>query len=167
MPILYNNNPIIIHTNNICLVRGNPVFCTSIVSPGETPTFRASCVSPGVTPTFRALQSRPRKTPTFCAPHANHYVWQPQGFGSLPNCRPGVGKLPTRLIQSSLRSTSLVFLYTQLGRVSPYGYEVSPPLSGLVTLTVWDLPEQAHNSYLYRLQIMRTDSSAYDQHLIL
>ena len=63
MPILCNNNPIIIHTNNIRLVRGNPVFRTSIVSPGETPTFRASCVSPGVTPTFRAPQSRPRKHP--------------------------------------------------------------------------------------------------------
>ena len=67
MPILYNNSPII--TNNIRLVRGNPVFRAFIVSPGETPTFRASCVSPGVTPTFRALQSRPRKTPTFRAPH--------------------------------------------------------------------------------------------------
>ena len=63
MPILYNNNPLIIHTNNIRLVRGNPVFRASIVSPGETPTFRTSCVSPGVTPTFRALQSRPRKHP--------------------------------------------------------------------------------------------------------
>ena len=63
MPILYNNNPIIIHTKNIRLVRGNPVFCASIVSPGKTPTFRASCVSPRVKPTFRALQFRPRKHP--------------------------------------------------------------------------------------------------------
>ena len=69
MPILYNNNPTIIHTVTIHLVRGNPVFRATIVSPGETPTFRASCVWPGVTTTFRALQSRPRKTPTFRAPH--------------------------------------------------------------------------------------------------
>ena len=63
MPILHNNNPIIIHTLNIRFARGNPVFRASIVSPGETPTFCASCVSPGVTPTFRALQTRPRKQP--------------------------------------------------------------------------------------------------------
>ena len=48
----------------------------------------------------------------------SHYMWRPQGFGSLPNSRPGVGKLPTRQLQSSLPSTSLVLLYTQLGRVS-------------------------------------------------
>ena len=123
MPILYNNNPIIIHTHNIRLARGNAVFHASIVASGETPTFRASCVWPGVTPTFCALQSRRKKHP-LSAHLTHHYVWRLQGFGILPNCRPGVGKLPTRLIQSSLRSTSLVLLHTQLGRVSPYGYEV-------------------------------------------
>ena len=92
MSILYNNNPIIIHTVTIHLVRGIPVFRATIVSPKENTHF-------------------PRTS-------HSHYVWRPQGFGSLPNSRPVVGKLPTQQFQSSMRSTSLVLLYTQLGRVS-------------------------------------------------
>ena len=38
----------------------------------------------------------------------------------FPISRPGFGKLPTRQYMSSLWSPSLLFLNTQLRRVSPY-----------------------------------------------
>ena len=56
---------------------------------------------------------------------------QPQGFGSLPTSRHGLRKLPTRQSISSLWSPYHFILCTQLGRVSPSGYEVPPPHSGL------------------------------------
>ena len=166
MPILYNNNPIIIHTHNIRLVRGNPVFRASIVSPRETPTFRASCVSPGVTPTFRALQYRPRKHPL------SAHLTQPlcvaaAGFREppeLPACR-----------WETPYTTITVFPAVHVPDTSLYPARAGMPLRlwGLtptlrtLALAVWDVPEQAHNSYQYRLQIIRTDSSTYDRHLIL
>ena len=54
-----------------------------------------------------------------------------QGFGNLPISRPGLGKLPTRQSMSSLWSPWCLLLITQLGRVSPYDYDASPPRSGL------------------------------------
>ena len=118
-----NNNPINIHTATIHLVRGTNVFRATIVSPGETPTFLASCVSSGVTPTFRALQSCLRKTPTFRAPHpatmcgGRRAVWLWETPYTTISVFPAV----------HITGTSLY----QLGRVSPYDYEVSPPHSGL------------------------------------
>ena len=71
-------------------------------------------------------------------PHSAHlclarssHLRRPQGFGHLPISRPGLGKFPTRQSMSSLWSPRCLLLITQLGRVSPYGYEASPPQSGL------------------------------------
>ena len=71
-------------------------------------------------------------------PHSAHlclarspHLRRPQGFGNLPISRPGLGKLPTRQSMSSLWSPECLLPNSQLGRVSPYGYEASPPLSGL------------------------------------
>ena len=71
-------------------------------------------------------------------PHSAHlcrarspHPRRPQGFGNLPISRPGLGKLPTRQSMSSLWCPGCLLLITQLWRVSPYGYEASPPLSGL------------------------------------
>ena len=156
MPILYNNNLLIIHTHNICLVRGNPVFYTSIVSPGETPTFRASCVSPGVTPTFRALQSHLRKH-SLSAHHTQPLCVAAAGFREPP-------ELPAWRWETTPCTTNTVFPAVHVPGTSLYPARAGIPLWlwGLtptirtLTLAVWDLPEQAHNSYLYRLQIIRT-----------
>ena len=71
-------------------------------------------------------------------PHSAHlylarspHLRQPQGFGYLPISRPGLGKLPTRQSVSSLWSLECLLPNSQLGRVSPYSYEASPPLFGL------------------------------------
>ena len=61
----------------------------------------------------------------------NPHPRRPQGFGNLPISRPGLGKLSTRQSISSLWSPGYLLLITQLGQVSPYGYEASPPQSGL------------------------------------
>ena len=127
MPILYNNNPIIIHTGNIHLVRGNPVFRASIVSPGETPTFRASCVSPRVTPTFRVLQSRPRKTPTFHAPHTTSMCGGRRVSGASLTAGLALGNSLHYNCSLPCGPRPWYFSIHRLGRVSPYGYEVSPP----------------------------------------
>ena len=87
----------------------------------------------------------PEKKNHFPRSSLSHYVWRPQGIGSLPNSRPGFGKLPTRQFWSSMRSSSPLLLNTQLGRVSPYGYEVSPPHYGLAGC---GLPKQAHLIYI-------------------
>ena len=69
-------------------------------------------------------------------PHSAHlylarspHLRRPQGFGNLPISRPGFGKLPTRQSVSSLWSPECLLPNSQLGRVSPYSYEASPPLS--------------------------------------
>ena len=66
-------------------------------------------------------------------PHSTHlylargpHLRRPQGFGNLPISRPGLGKLPTRQSVSSL-SPECLLPNSQLGRVSPYSYEASPP----------------------------------------
>ena len=72
-------------------------------------------------------------------PHSSHldlarsqHPRRPQGFENLPMNRPGLGKLATRQSKSSLWYSYCLILITQLGRVSPYDYEVSPPRSGLL-----------------------------------
>ena len=71
-------------------------------------------------------------------PHSAHlylarspHLRRPQGFGNLPISRPGLGKLPTQQSVSSLWYPECLLPNSQLGRVSPYSYEASPPLSGL------------------------------------
>ena len=72
-------------------------------------------------------------------PHSAHlcltrspHLRRPHGFGNRPISRPGVGKLPTRQSMSSLWSPGCLLPNSQLGWVSPYGDEVSPPLSGQI-----------------------------------
>ena len=94
--------------------------------PGENTHFpriyfpRISCVARGKHPHSAHL----------CLARSPH-PRRPQGFGNLPISRPGLGKLPTRQSMSSLWFPRCLLLITQLGRVSPYGYEASPPQSGL------------------------------------
>ena len=102
-------------------VRGTTVFRTMVLSPGETPTFRA--------PLSR----------------------RPQGFGNLPISRPGLGKLPTRQSMSSLWSPECLLQNSQLGRVSPYGYEASPPLTGLRQLWYAACRNRPTNHFIYNL----------------
>ena len=71
-------------------------------------------------------------------PHSAHlylarspHLRRPQGFGNLPISRPGLGKLPTQQSVSSLWYPECLLPNSQLGRVSRYSYEASPPLSGL------------------------------------
>ena len=96
-----------------------------VLSPGETPTFRASTfhalqVSPGESPQCREPLSRPKSTPPLAI-----------GFREPPY-KPGLGKLSTRQSMSSLWSTECLLPNSQLGRVSLYGDEDSPPLSGQI-----------------------------------
>ena len=94
-------------------VRGTTVFRALVLSPGETPTFSA-----------HLYLAR--------SPHLR----RPQGFWNLPMSRPGLGKLPTPTRQSvsSLWSPECLLPNSQIGRVSPYSYEASPPLSGLILI---------------------------------
>ena len=80
---------------------------------------------------FRSL---PGKAPTFRAPlylSRSPHFRRPQCFGNLPISGPGLGKLPTRQSVPSLWSPKCLLPNSQLGRVSLYSYEASPPLSGL------------------------------------
>ena len=114
-------------TQSLLFVRGTTVFRAMVISPRETPTFRAS--------TFCASQVSHRESThiprTSVLPKV--HTRRPQGFGNLPMSRPGLGKLPTRTTIDVFPVVSGVFTpnYTQLGWVSPYGYETSPPRSGL------------------------------------
>ena len=118
-PSLYNNSPI----HSKYFRAGNTRLPRTSNLAGETPTFRA----PGVSPLGKH-------------PHSAHlsltrsqHPRQPQGFGSLPTSRLSLRKLPTRQSMSSLWSPYHFILCTQLGRVSPSGYEV--PTSTIRTLT--------------------------------
>ena len=95
-------------------------------SAGETPTFRAS--------TFRALQVSPGKSTHILRTSVSPEVHNPVATGfreiNLPISRPGLGKIPTRQSMSSLWSPGCL-LIIQLGRVSPYEYEASPPQARL------------------------------------
>ena len=129
MPVLYNNHP-----NNtftiIHLVRGISVFCATIISPEEAPTFctlqslaRGNTRIPRILSLTRGNTNipctsvSPEGNTHFPRTSPNHYVWRPQRFGTLHISQPGFGKLPAR---QYLWSPSLLFLNTQLGRVSPY-----------------------------------------------
>ena len=166
MLILYNNNPIIIHTNNIHLVRGNPVFRASIVSPGGNTHFsRILCLARGNTHIPRT-SVLPEENTHFPRISRNHCVAAAR-FREPP-------ELPAWHWETPY-TTITVFPAVHVPGTSPYParaviplwlWYLTPSLRTL-TLAVWDLSEQAHNSYLYRLQIIRTDSSAYDRHPIL
>ena len=116
-PSLYNNRPI--HSNyfrpgNTHLPR------TSSLARGNSHFPRTWCLARGKHPHSAHLSLARSQHPR-----------RPQGFGSLPISRPGPRKLPTRQSMSSLWTPYCLILSTQLGRVSPYDYEVSPPRSGL------------------------------------
>ena len=83
-----------------------------------TPVFHAHPVSPGGNTHFPRTSSLARSQST-------------TGFREPPISRPGLRKPPTRQSVSSLWSPYRSILCTQLGRVSPYGYEVPTPHSGL------------------------------------
>ena len=105
-------------------VQGITVFrAKGTLARGNTHFLRSSAhlrSRPGKAPTFRALPSRPKSTPR-----------RPQGFGNPPKAGVASGKFPTRQRCLPCGPTGCLFLNTQLGRVSPYEYEASPPLSGL------------------------------------
>ena len=89
-PSLYNNRPI--HSNyscagNTCLPR------TSSLAWGNTHFPCTWCLARGKHPHSAHLSLARSQHPR-----------QPQGFGSLPTSRPGLGKLPTRQSMSSLWS---------------------------------------------------------------
>ena len=116
-PSLYNNRPI----HSIYFRPGNTLLPrTSSLARGNTHFPRTWCLARGKHPHSAHLQSRPKSTPTSTT-----------GFREPLISRPGLRKLPTRQSMSSLWSPYHCVLYTQLGRVTPYGYEVPPPLSGL------------------------------------
>ena len=122
---------IIIQYTVIHFVRGTPIFRATQVSPGETPTFRAPGVSPGETPTFRAPQSRPRR---------------PQGFGSLPISRPGLGETPYTTVDV-FPMDSVLFnpIYPAWASIPLRLWGLTPTFRTL-TNAVWVLPKQAHKS---------------------
>ena len=111
-PSLYNNRPIhskYFRPGNTRLPR------TSSLARGNTHFPRTWCL---------AREKHPHSAHLSLA--RSQHSRQPQGFGSPPINRHGLRKLPTQ------QSMSYRFiLCTQLGRVSPYGYEVPPPYSGL------------------------------------
>ena len=116
-PSLYNNRPI--HSKYSCA--GNTRLPrTSSLAWGNTHFPCTWCLARGKHP----------HSAHFSLARSQH-PRQPQGFGSLPTSRPGLGKLPTRQSMSSLWSPYHFILCTQLGRVSLSGYEVPPPHSGL------------------------------------
>ena len=91
-------------------------------------------------------------------PHSAHlclarspHPRRPQGFGNLHISRPGLGKLPTRQSMSSLWSPGCLLLIIQLGRVSPYGYETSPPRSGLCQIRYVACRNRPTNHSIYNL----------------
>ena len=102
MPILYNNNPILNHSHSYNSSRPRNYR----LARGYTHFPRILCLTWGNT---HLPRTSPEENTHF--PRTSH---SHQGFGSLPNSRPGIGKLPTWQLQPSLRSTSLVLLYTQL-----------------------------------------------------
>ena len=74
--------------------------------------------------------ARPGKVPTSGPPE----VLCPrstQGFGNLPEDRPGLGETPYATTESSLCTNGVLFPNTQLGRVSHQLLVASPPRSGL------------------------------------
>ena len=94
------------------------------------------------TPTFRALP-RTSSLARGKHPHSAHfrlarspYPRRSQGFGNLPESRPGFKEIPYTTTMSSMWSYG-VLVNTQLGRVSHQEYEASPPLSGLGQYVVW------------------------------
>ena len=112
------------------------IYCSS----GEQPSSALWYSRPGkhplsAHPLSAHFRSRPGKAPTFRAPlylARSPHIRRPQGFGNLPISQPGLGKFPTRQLVSSLWSPECLLPNSQLGRVSPYSYEASPPLSGLL-----------------------------------
>ena len=121
-PSLFNYSPIHNHyfssgeLPSSALLRSCPGkhnFCAS--------TFRASQVSP-VEGTHIPRTSVSPEVNT----HVGHRVSGTSLYAGL-----ALGKLPTRQSLSSLWSPCFLILITQLGRVSPYDDEISPPRSGL------------------------------------
>ena len=145
----YINNSITHSYNHVestsCLVALKPSYYTIIVQYTVIP------VRPGNNrlPRYGNLARGNTHFPRIYFPHISGLAWgkhphsahlclarsphprRPHGFGNLPISRPDLGKLPTRQSMSSLWSPGCLLLITQLGRVSPYGYEASPPPSGL------------------------------------
>ena len=81
-PSLDNNNPIIYTLFH--LVRGTPVFRATTVSPGGNTYFpRIWCLARGKHPHSAHLSLARSEHPL-----------RPQGFGSLPISRPGLGETP-------------------------------------------------------------------------
>ena len=119
-PSLYNNSPIHNHYSR----PGNTPSSAHIQSrPGETPTFRAPGVSPGENTHIPRTSSLARsQSPTSIT-----------GVSGAPY-QPGLRKPPAQQSMSSLWYRCRSILCTQLGRVSPYGYQVPPPHSGLYQL---------------------------------
>ena len=113
-------------------------YTTSNVRPGNNRLPRYGNLARGNTHFLRTCFPRTSGLARGKHPHSAHlclaripHPRRSQGFGNLPISRPGLGKLPTRQSVSSLWSPECLLLNTQLGRVSPYGYEASPPRSGL------------------------------------
>ena len=111
--------PINFHHSKYFRVGNTRLPRTSNLARGNTHFPRTWCLARGKHPHSAHL-----------SPARSQHPRQPQGFGSLPTSRPGIRKLPTRQSMSSLWSPYHFILCTQLGRVSPSGYEVPPPHSG-------------------------------------
>ena len=135
-----------------CLLVLKPGYYTIIVQytifnvrPGNNRLPRSGTLTRGNTHFPRIYFPRTSDLSRGKHPHSAHlylarspHLRQSQGFGNLPISRPGLGKLPTRQSVSSLWSPECLLPNSQLGRVSPYSYEASPPLSGLTNTYTTD-----------------------------
>ena len=124
-----------------CLLALKPSYYTIIVQytiitvrPGNNRLPRYGTLARGNThfphiyfPRISGLAREKHPHSAHLCPARSPHPRRPQGFGNLPISWPGLGKLPTRQSMSSLWSPGCLLLITQLGRVSPYGYEASPP----------------------------------------
>ena len=124
-PIMYNNNsithsytwrvpPASWHLSRVYTIiiqyTGNTwIPRYSSLSRGNTHFPRTWCLARGKHPHYAHLSLARSQHPR-----------RPQGFGSLPISRPGLGKLPTRQSMSFLWTPYGLILNTQLGLESPY-----------------------------------------------
>ena len=120
--LLYNYSPIY---NHLCSSGEQPSSALWFLALGKH-QLSAHLLSthlrsrPGKAPTFRAPLSRPKSTP----PSAT-------GFREPPYKPAWLRETPYATIGVFPVVSGCLLLITQLGRVSPYGYEASPPQSGL------------------------------------
>ena len=120
MLILYNNNPII-HSLQFIYPRNNHLPHTYRLARGNAHFLRILCIARGNTHIL-ATSVSPEENTHFPRTSHSRYVWRPQGFRSLPNSRPGSGKLPTRQFMSSLWFMFFFSIYTWFIHVYVHTY---------------------------------------------